>query len=235
MMRKWTKIFLLIFIVEIIVFAILILSIYFNISGLEEQIKTISYVLGALATSLITTALVYHNFSQEPELGLTGFHISPKPNIVVKQGDSRKFPVGVKIIECDKPPEYLLVQNAITNLGLGEIEVHACQVEQTYPDTKKFKPKPWEKRRNGNLIYQARDSIDVKFPSDVYESEPQLKELIREEGGLYRLKFNIVCATIKYRKQVWINISEDMKTIEWSESKFKKLIRWTKTKDKRKR
>lgn len=232
-------------------FAILVL-LMFCISNLEERIKAISYVIGAFASTLITTALVYHSFSQEPELGFTGFLIEPEPITVVKEdyieyvnghkqvkhcyswGFPRKKLLWVKIVECNEPPKYLRIANDITNLGFHETKVHENQIEQTYPKQEGLKPKKLIKPRRMTLIHQERDTMDVKFPLDFFGSElSELKKLIKIGGRLYRLKFTSFGATMHRSKQVWLNISEDMKTIEWSESKFKKLIRWTKSKDNR--
>ena len=246
MMRWCNKIFLLIFTFEIIGFAILILSIN-SISDFEERIKTISYVIGAFATTLITIFLVYHSFSQEPELGFIGFLITPEPiDIVkdeyleyvkddkqVKHSYSWKFLgelLWVKTVKCKNPPEYLRIANDITNLGFHETKVHEIQFEQTYPKPEKCKPKKLIKHIGRTLIHQDRDPKGVCFPLEFYEGAcSELKNLIQSEGRLYRLKFSCFGATKHCQKQVWLSISEDMKTIEWSESRFKKLIEWTKS------
>lgn len=243
MMRGCNKLFLLISISEIIIFAVLILSIN-SISDLEERIKTILYVIGAFATTIITTFLVYHNFRQEPELGFIGFLITPEPIDIVKDEYleyvkevkqvkhcySRKFLgelLWVKTVKCNKPPKYLRIANDITNLGFHETKVHEIQFEQTYPKPEKCKPKKLIKPIGKTLIHQERYPKDVCFPLEFYEGEySELKNLIQTEGRLYRLKFSCVGATKHCQKQVWLSISEDMKTIEWSESRFKKLIEW---------
>ncbi|CAD6495008.1 MAG: hypothetical protein EMLJLAPB_01094 [Candidatus Argoarchaeum ethanivorans] len=257
-MRKWSKWFLAVFLIEGIIFIWLISWIFTSISSLEvgEQIKTISYVIGAFASTLITTALVYHGFIQEPELGFTGFLIEPKDlknNTVAKEdyieyvnnshrqvkhcysrGFLRKKLLWVKIVECNEPPKYLRIANDITNLGFHETYVHEIQFEQTYPKQEELKPKKHVEQIGRALTPQVRDVRDIKFPSDFYEGElSELKKLIKIGGRLYRLKFTSFGATMHCSKEVWLNISEDMKTIEWSESKFKKLIRWTKSKDNR--
>lgn len=236
--RTISKIFGVIFVVEIAIFSTILLWSYHGISDESERIKSTASIVASFVVVLLTTSLVYYNFYQKPELAFTGFLIEPKErtqtseqtptgeqhcakeeyleqvggNYQVRNDKySKKFPTWVKKVECKSPPSFLEVRNDLTNLGFFTANIHEIRYYKTFPSQALLYVLP--KRRS--LAHQARETII--FPQDI------LSKVMRIERGTYGLKFEVIGATMKCSKQLWIHISEDLKTIKWSESRFKIL------------
>jgi hypothetical protein len=236
--RTISKIFGIIFVVEV---AILSAIVWWSSNGINvdsERIKTIASIIASLITALLTTMLVYSNFYQRPELAFTGFLIEPKErtetseqtptgeqhcakeeyleqvggNYQVRNDKySKKFPTWVKKVECKSPPSFLRVRNDLTNLGFFTANIHEIRYFKTFPSQALLYVLP----KRISLEHQEREVIEI--PQDI------LSKTMRIERGTYGLKFEVIGATMKCSKQLWIHISEDLKTIKWSESRFKIL------------
>lgn len=230
--RTVSKIFGVIFVVEIVIFSTIFLWSYHGINDESERIKSTASIIASFVVGLLTTSLVYYNFYQRPELAFIGFLIEPKRKLNdVEQhcakkecleqvgGDyqvrndiySRKFPAWVKKVECESSPSFLRIRNDLTNLGFFTANVPEIRYYKTFPSQALLYVLP----KRISLEHQEREVIE--FPYDI------LSNAMRIERGTYGLKLEVIGATVKCSKQLWIHISEDLKTIKWSESRFKIL------------
>lgn len=232
--RKISKQFGLIFFLEILFLGYILCWGYFAIDNPSDKIKNTGSVLASLIIVLLTTALVYYNFYQMPELKFMGFSVMPlKKNElgeevhsveddflehgtfeIRKDVYSIKFPLYIKKVECKEKTLLLSVRNKITNLGLTRANVNEIRYYMTFP--KQERPLVIEK--NILLDHQEIEQIIFEIPSENSIWDYALK------GGTIVLKFEAIGATGKYSKRVWIRISDELKIIEWSESKLMLLL-----------
>lgn len=229
--RKISKQFGLIFLLEITILGSILLWGYSAIDNSSDKIKYAGSVLASLIIVLLTTALVYYNFYQMPELKFIGFSIKPliwidesgymATNVKedsLEHGTSEirmdvysiKFPLYIRKVECNEKTFYLEVRNKLTNLGLTKANVNEIRYYMTFP--KKYRPFVSDKKYL--LAHQEIEQITLDIPLDKRIWDYNL------EDGTIILKFEAIGATGKYSKQVWIRISDDLKMIEWSESKL---------------
>lgn len=229
--RRISKLFGLVFFLEITILGYFLYLGYSAIDDQSEQIKNTGSVLASLMTVLITTALVYYNFYQMPELKFTGFSIIPLifdndrgENLTNAKEDflehgtyqirkdvySIKFPIYIKKVECKEKPLFLRVRNKITNLGLNRANINEIRYYMTYPK----QGRPLVKEKEISLAHQETEPIEFDIPIDTKIWDYALKE------DTIVLKFEAIGATGKYSEQVWIHISDDLKLIEWSESRL---------------
>lgn len=229
MPRRVSVIFGLAFIVEIIIFSLLLYQVYSTLEQLE-RLKTLSSTLAAFGSILVTTALVYHNFRQKPELRMLDVIADPRdgqgktvlnkgyrlniyqrvaggrivlsPNPKPKQ--IRRFPCVIKEVKCDALPQTIRVAVDVANVGLLETAIHKYTVEEIYPNEEKQIFICRERLR-----YQERATLDFPCP---------LKGTLKE--GLYGFKIDVVATTEKRSKNVWIRVSKDLKTITWCSQRF---------------
>ena len=69
------------------------------------------------------------------------------------------------------------------------------------------------------LSHQETTSANLRIPKETINYwDYTLK------GGIIMLKFEVIAGNNKRSKQVWIRISDDLKLIEWSESKLMLLF-----------
>lgn len=123
---------------------------------------------------------------------------------------SIKFPLYIKKVECKEKPLFLRVRNKITNLGLTRANINEIKYYMTYP--KQDRPLVIEKEIS--LAHQEIELIEFDIPINTKIWDYSLK------GDTIVLKFEAIGATGKYSEQVWIHISDDLRLIEWSESKL---------------
>lgn len=88
--------------------------------------------------------------------------------------------------------------------------IHEIRYYMTYPNHKLLDVQ----HNRISLEHEKRETISQNLDI-LMGGDNKLK------GGVYRLKFEVISATPKCSKQVWIRISDDLKTIEWSESRVK--------------
>jgi len=123
---------------------------------------------------------------------------------------SKKFP-KIKIVECISSPSFLKLKNDITNLGVLEGNIHEIRYYMTYPKQKH----PYILPKRCSLLHQQRKTIELPFPiSEMKDWGENLKK------GILIFKFEGIGATKKFEKEIWIRISDDRKTIKWSESEI---------------
>ncbi len=222
-------IFEIIIFLEIIIFSGILYWGYSNIGDESQRITNFGSTIASLAIVLLTTSLVYSNFSQHPEIAFIGFLIEPmsKEHEPVAKSEymenvagskqvrndkySKRYFGLEKIVECESPPSFLNLRNDITNLGLSKGNIHEIRYYMTYPKQKQ----PYIAPNRFSLSNQERKTIRIKFPTSKMEDWGEnLKE------GILIFKFEGIGATNKLKKEIWISVSEDRKTINWSESKI---------------
>lgn len=229
MPRRVSVIFGLAFVIEIIIFSLLLCQVYSTLEQLE-LLKTLSSTLAAFGTILVTTALVYHNFRQKPELRMLDVIADPRDgqgNSVLSKGyrlnvyqrvpggrtvlnpnpkpqQIRRFPYTIKEIKCDSPPSTIRIAVDVGNIGLLETAIHEYTVEELHPDEEKQIFISRERLR-----YQERVTLDFPCP---------LRGTLK--GGLFGYKIDIFATTEKRSKNIWIRISKDLKTITWCSHRF---------------
>ncbi len=233
--RQVTKNFGLIFFIEILILGFILYLSYFTIENASDKIIHTGSILASFIIVFLTTALVYSNFLQRSEMKLMNFLIVPvhsnndtgNMETVVKNdflelgtGQVRsdvysiKFPLYIKKVECQVMPTFLQVRNTITNLGLFTANINEIRYYRTYPKH----ARPTIDGENICLSHQNIHQILKYFPDSSGIWNFPLK------GGKYVLKFEAVGVTGKIAKQVWIDISNDLETIKWSESKLLILL-----------
>jgi hypothetical protein len=129
---------------------------------------------------------------------------------------SKKFP-KIKIVKCKSPPSFLKLKNDITNLGILEGNIHEIRYYMTYPKQEH----PYIEPNRFPLLNQQRKTIGMRFPT--YKMKDWGEKL---EKGILIFKFEGIGATKKFEKEIRIRISDDRKTIEWSESKWCKVLKF---------
>ncbi|MDO8727101.1 MAG: hypothetical protein Q7J35_13615 [Candidatus Methanoperedens sp.] len=123
---------------------------------------------------------------------------------------SIKFPTYVKKVRCKEKPLFLIIGNKITNLGLIKANINEIRYYMTYPKH----DRPFVIEKEISLAHEETEPIILNFPVDTKIWNYTLK------GGTIVLKFEAISTTRKYSEQVWIHISDDLKLIEWSESRL---------------
>ena len=201
----------------------------FSINDESQRIINIGSIVTSLVVVLLTASLVYYSFCQFPEMAFTGFLVEPmlennkhaaKTEYLENVADGKqvrndvyyiKFP-KIKKVECESPPSLLKLRNDITNLGLLEGHIHEIRyycMNCPKPEYPYIVPKRW------SLLHQQRETIELPFPiSEMIDWGENL------EKGVLIFKFEGIGATKKFEKEIWIHISDDLKTIKWSESKL---------------
>jgi hypothetical protein len=226
--RRISEKFGIVFFLEIVIFSYILYLGYSTIDDESQRIINFGSILASLAVVLLTTSLVYYNILlQFPEMAFTGFLIEPMledkhaakneymENVaggkqVRNDVYSRKFP-KIKKVECESSPSFLKLKNDITNLGLLEGNIHEIRYYMNYPKQKH----PYILPKRCSLLHQQRKTIELPFPiSEMKDWGENLKK------GILIFKFEGIGATKKFEKEIWIHISDDRKTIEWSESKL---------------
>jgi len=233
--RQVAKQFGLIFFIEILILGFILYLSYFTIDNASDKIIHTGSILASFIIVFLTTALVYSNFHQMSEMKLMNFLIVPvhlnndtgNMETVVKKdflelGTRRvrsdvysiKFPLYIKKVKCQEKPTSLQVLNTITNLGLFAANINEIRYYITYPK----QARPIIDGENISLSHQNIHTLLIYISDDPGIWNFPLK------GGKYVLKFEAVGVTGKIAKQVWIDISIDLKTIKWSESKLLILL-----------
>jgi len=221
----------LIFFLEILTLGFILYFGFSEIDDPSEQIKYTGSILASFIIVFLTTALVYNNFYQMSEIKFMGFLINPLildensgNNKTIAKKDflehktyqirsdvySIKFPLYIKKVECQEKPLFFKVENTITNLGLVSANINEIRYYMIYPK----QARSIANDEKISLSHQETDKISIDIPVDSKIWNYTFK------GGKIILKFEVVGATGKTGKQVWIRISDDLKLIEWSESKL---------------
>ena len=201
----------------------------FSINDESQRIINIGSIVASLAVVLLTTSLVYHSFCQIPEMAFIGFLVEPmleNGNHAAKTEYLENVAGGkqvkndayfikllkIKKVECESPPSLLKLRNDITNLGLLEGHIHEIRyycMNCPKPEHPYIVPKRW------SLLHQQREVIELSFPiSEMIDWGEKL------EKGVLIFKFEGIGATEKFEKEIYIHISDGLKTIKWSESKL---------------
>lgn len=233
--RRISKKFVLIFFSELLILGFILYLGFSEIDEPSEQVKNTGSILASFIIVFLTTALVYNNFYQMSEIKFMGFTINPlvtnensgnyetiaktdflEHNTHKVRSDvySIKFPLYIKKVECKERPRLFSVENTITNLGFVNANINEIRYYMIYP-------KQARSIVNDGVIslsHQETDTISLYIPVDRKIWNYTFK------GGKIILKFEVVGATGKTEKQVWIRISDDLKLIEWSESKLRILL-----------
>lgn len=226
--RRISKQFGLIFFLEIVVF-LFILYLSYSINDESQRIIYIGSIVTSLIVVLLTTSLVYYNYCKIPEMAFTGFLVEPmleegkhaaKTEYLenVSGGEQVrndvcyiKYP-KIKKVECESSPSFLKLRNDITNLGLLEGHIHEIRY---YCMNCPKQEHPYILPKRCSLLHQQRKTIELPFPiSKMNDWGEKLKK------GVLIFKFEVIGATKKFEKEILIHISDDLKTIKWSESKL---------------
>lgn len=201
----------------------------FSINDESQRIINFGSIVASLTVVLLTTSLVYYSFCQFPEMAFTGFLIEPMlgedkhaakieyiENVAggkqVRNDVYFKKFLKIKKVECESSPSFLKLRNDITNLGLLEGNIHEIRY---YCMNCPKQEHPYILPKRCSLLHQQRKTIELSFPiSEMNDWGKKLKK------GVLIFKFEGIGATKKFEKEIWIHISDDLKTIKWSESKL---------------
>jgi len=198
---------------------------FFLVLLVFSKFEDVPTLLSSLFIAELTLALVWVELSKRPELKLgdfvpiilkshtigsgvdykAGYHDEPpKPSTFLKIKE-----VSYKNLKFD---EYFSFSVDLSNIGYQEIMVHEYVI---YIDGKRQNPIPLGKPpyyERARLITQERYTIDM--PS-----------LYIKSAGFHKIHFQVIAATVKCSKEVWVFISKNFKQLRYLEmNNYKHLL-----------
>jgi len=218
--------FMIIFSVEIIL--VIVMSFWvINITAGDEskRAEIFSSLFAASGSILLTSALVYHNYWQRPELKIMDIIIDPlnahgqnvadkkyRSFVFVKDptvagGNSSFYQTRPKVnngfLEV-KSSQFckMRVATDVCNVGVSETTIHEYRVKEI---------KPIERLvgvycSRETLPHQKRITLDFNYPEG--------KSTFLERGN-YEFEIEVIAATEKKSRRIMVIVPDDFKTIRW--------------------
>ena len=223
-MRRTSLYFACVFVVEIIVFSFLLVWVFdVTAENQLDRVKTLASILAPFGSILLTSALVYHNYWQRPELKMLGVLIEPLDangqnvaknkykktgyrkdfNIAKKQAFDQIMPVvqsGYMKIECQSRPSKIRILADIGNIGINETAIHEYSVELLAPEKKIV------------AIYSVKEILKHQMKVTLDFEYPEANLLVDES---LTLRITAKASTEKKSKKINVIISDGCKTIKW--------------------
>ena len=226
-LRRVSILFTIIFVVEILVFAVMFLWVYsITIEDPIEQARIFSRLLAGFGSVLLTSGLLYHSFWQRPELAMMDIVIDPldarekniaEPDYIrwvfSKDPNDPKGYIREPYTSPKKRNRFLEVRSTsepakirisfdVCNVGISETTIHEYTVKEVKPTERLV----GNYSNRQSLSHQKRITLDFVYPD-------QPGALLR--GGEFEFNIVVIGSTARKSRRFGIFISSDLKTIRW--------------------